>query len=74
MPRSPDRRIHYAVDNILVFTESAALLEHFIHKGGFPVVNVGDNSNISKVIAEQNIMSSLKVKNQGLPCLFISGN
>jgi hypothetical protein len=34
---------------VAVFTECAGLLQHAVDKGGFAVVNVGDDGNISEL-------------------------
>ena len=39
--------VHNTVLYNLVITESAALFEHFVNNGGFTVVNVCDNCNVS---------------------------
>ena len=41
--------VHDALGHLLVLAENSALGKHLIHKGGFTVVNVGDNGNISYV-------------------------
>ena len=43
--------VHDAVGHLLVFTENAALLEHFIHQSGLAVVNVGDDSDVADIVA-----------------------
>ena len=52
MPRSRSRSlevvgVHNPVLHHLVLAEGAALLEHFVYQGGFAVVNVGDNGDVS---------------------------
>ena len=42
-------RVHDAVDVLLVGAEDAALLEHGVHQGGLPVVDVGDDGDVPKV-------------------------
>ena len=39
--------VHYSFSHDLIFSESAALFEHFVNKSSFTVVNVSDNGNIS---------------------------
>ena len=39
--------VHDPVDGDLIFTVDAALLQHFVDQGGFAVVNVGDDGNVS---------------------------
>ena len=40
-------RVHHAVNRFLIFAVDTALTEHFVHKRGLAVVNVGDNGNIA---------------------------
>ena len=50
--------VHDALHCGLIFTVDAALLQHFVHKGGLTVVNVGNNGNIADfVLRKHNIYS-----------------
>ena len=40
--------VHDTLGHLLVFTENAALLEHFIHQGSLAVVNVGDDGDVAE--------------------------
>ena len=40
-------RIHYALDDLLVFPEDTRLPEHSIHQGGFSMVNMSDDCYIA---------------------------
>ena len=40
--------VHDPFRNDLIIPENAALAEHFIHQGGFAVVNVGDDRDIAQ--------------------------
>ena len=51
--------IHHAVGDLLVFTENAALLEHFVDERGFAVVNVRDDSDIADVLTNHFQMEAL---------------
>ena len=39
--------IHHAFVDFFTFVEGPALLEELVHQGGFTVVNVGDNGDVS---------------------------
>ena len=41
--------VHDPVLGDLVFPVDAALLQHFVHKGGLAVVNVRDDGNITNI-------------------------
>ena len=43
--------VHYAVFNVFVTTEDAALFEHSVYKSGFAVVNVSNNRDIAQIIS-----------------------
>ena len=43
-------RIHHAVDDRLVFTMSARLLQHGIDKRGLAVVDVSDNGDVAYLV------------------------
>jgi len=43
--------VHYQITNYLVIPEHLALLEHSVYQGSFPMVYMGDNSDISYVMA-----------------------
>ena len=49
--------IHYSVFNFLIFSECAALLEHFINEGGLAVVNVGDDGDVAQIVSYHNNLS-----------------
>ena len=42
--------VHYALNDLLIFTVDAALLEHLVNKGGLAVVDMGDYRHISEFI------------------------
>ena len=42
--------IHNALFHLLIFTEGTRLLEHSIHQGGFSVVNVSNNGDVSDIL------------------------
>ena len=42
--------VHDAVDDLLIFTVDAALLEHLVDQGGLAVVNVGDDGDVSQFL------------------------
>ena len=42
--------VHNAVDDLLIFTVDAALLEHLVDQGGLAVVNVGDDGDVSQFL------------------------
>ena len=42
--------VHNPVHHLLVLPVHAALFEHLVHQGGFAVVNVGNNGNISQFL------------------------
>ena len=46
--------VHNTVLYGLVFAESTALFQHLVNQGGFTVVNVGDDRNISQVFSNQS--------------------
>jgi hypothetical protein len=39
--------VHEAFGNMLIGPEHPALFEHLVHKGGFPMIHMGDNGDIS---------------------------
>ena len=43
--------------NLLVLAECIGCLEHLVNHGGFAVVNVGDDSNISDVVLTHKSLS-----------------
>ncbi len=43
--------VHYPFGNLLIFTEGAALLEHFIYKRCFAVVDMGDYGYVSYILS-----------------------
>ena len=42
--------VHDSVHDLLILTVNAGLLEHFVNKRGFAVVNVSDDCDVSKLI------------------------
>ena len=54
--------VHHPVLHGLVFTESAALFEHFVHQGGFAVVDMGDNGDVAQIVSQQVCHSSKENK------------
>ena len=52
-------RIHYAGNGLLVFTVNAALLQEPVHQGGFSVVNVGDDGNVSQIFSDHCFLSPI---------------
>lgn len=50
--------IHHAGDSLLVLPVNAALLQKPVHKGGFAVVNVRNNRNVSQIFADHAVPPS----------------
>ena len=48
--------IHYQLTDYLIIPEHLALLEHSVYQGSFPMVYMGDNSDISYVMAIIHIL------------------
>ena len=46
--------VHDTLRYILILPECAALLEHFVHQGGFAVVTVGDDGDIPQIVSYHN--------------------
>ena len=64
--------VHGALGGGLVFTVGAAGLQELVHEGGFPMVNVGDDGEISNFQRHGNdwIMDGLREKGAGLCTVF----
>jgi hypothetical protein len=44
-------RVHDAVLNLLVAVKYPALLKHLVYQGGFAMVYMGDDGNVSDVVS-----------------------
>ena len=43
-------RVHGTLVDGLVFTEGSGLFEHLVHEGGFAMINVGDDGDVTDAI------------------------
>ena len=44
--------VHNSFFNLLILAEGAALLQKFVNKSGFAVVDVGDDCNVTQVLSD----------------------
>ena len=49
-------RVHDAISNFPVVTKDAGLLQHGVHEGGFTMVDVRDNGDITKLWMRQRVL------------------
>ena len=64
--------VHYTVLYLLIFTEYAALRQHFVYKRCFAVVNVRNDRYVSQIFSDHNQapVFSVKLFNQSIVILF----